>query len=60
MVYPSKKKYDAENTVKVTVTFNRHTDPEATARIEAEPRRAEYIRQLVRDDVRRQGEKKPE
>lgn len=55
VVYPSKKRYDAENTVKVMVTFNRRTDPEATARIEREPRRAEYIRKLVREDIKRES-----
>jgi hypothetical protein len=51
VVYPSKKRYDAENVVRVTVAFNRNTDPEATEFIEHKERRGEYIRQLVRDDV---------
>lgn len=54
VVYPSKRKYDAENTVKVLVTFNRRTDPKATERIEREERKAEYIRSLVRRDVERE------
>lgn len=51
VVYPSKRRYDAENVVRVTVAFNRNTDPEATEFIERKERRGEYIRQLVRDDV---------
>ena len=38
VVYPSKKRYDAENVVRVTVAFNRNTDPEATEFIEHKER----------------------
>ncbi len=58
MVYPSKKRYEEENVVRVTVAFNRNTDPEATSFIENKKGRSEYIRQLVRDDLKRKESKK--
>lgn len=51
MVYPSKQKYDKENMVKVNVSFNRKTEPELVARIEAEPNKAGYIKDLIRADM---------
>lgn len=51
MVYPSKQKYDKENMVKVNVSFNRKTEPELVARIEAEPNKAGYIKDLIRADI---------
>lgn len=50
---PSKLKYDAQNVVRVTVAFNRKTDPVATAKIESVEKRGEYIRRLVREDAER-------
>lgn len=57
VVYPSKKRYDTKNVVRVTVAFNRNTDPEATEFIEHKENRGEYIRQLVRDDIARKKKK---
>ena len=54
VVPPSKRRYDARNTVKVLVTFNRNTDPEVTARIEQEPHKAAYIRRLIREDIEKE------
>lgn len=56
--YPSKKKYDKENVFRVAVAFNRKTDPEMTEFIEGKENRPEYIRGLVRDDMRREKGKK--
>lgn len=53
--YPSKRRYDAENVVRVSVAFNRRTEPGLVARIEAEPNRAGYLKRLVREDVERDG-----
>ena len=51
--YPSKKKYDRENIVRVAVGFNRRTEPELVKRIEEEENKAGYIRRLVQEDVDR-------
>lgn len=51
MVYPSKQRYDKENMIKVNVSFNRRTEPELAARIEAEPNKAGYIKDLIRADI---------
>lgn len=57
VAYPSKRRYEARNVVRVTVAFNRNTDPEATEFIEHKTDRSEYIRQLVRDDIERSKKK---
>ena len=57
VTYPSKKRYDKKNVVRVTVAFNRKTDPEVTEFIEHKENRGEYIRQLVRDDFAQREDK---
>ena len=53
-VYPSKKKYDEENLLRVTVGFNRRTEPELVERLEREKNRAGYLRRLVQADLERE------
>lgn len=53
--YPSKARYDAKNVVKVTVGFNRATEPELVERMEREENKAGYLKGLVRDDVAREA-----
>ena len=56
--YPSKKRYDEKNIVKVTVGFNRSTEPELVERVEREASRATFLKRLVREQVEREkGEK---
>ena len=57
VTYPSKKRYDKENIVRVAVGFNRRTEPELVERIEEEENKAGYIRSLVREDVERRKNK---
>lgn len=54
--YPSKKRYDAKNVLRVAVGFNRRTEPELVARIEREDNKAGYLKRLVREDLGRSGE----
>lgn len=54
VTYPSKKRYDAKNIVKVTVGFNRNTEPELVERMEREESKASFLKQLVRDQVERE------
>lgn len=54
VTYPSKKRYDAKNIVKVTVGFNRNTEPELVERIEAEEERVAFLKQLVREQIERE------
>lgn len=59
VTYPSKKRYDKENILRVAVGFNRRTEPELVERVEEEENKAAYIRSLVREDVeRRKSEEK--
>lgn len=51
VTYPSKKRYDARTIIKVTVGFNRNTEPELVERIEQEPNRTAFIKELVRERV---------
>ena len=57
VTYPSKKRYDKENIVRVAVGFNRRTEPELVERIEEEENKEGYIRSLVREDVERRKKK---
>jgi len=54
--YPSSKKYEDENILGVRVKFNRRTEPELVERVEREPKRATYLKRLVREDIRREQE----
>lgn len=52
--YPSKRKYESEKVLKVTVGFSRISEKELVERIEREPSRAGYLKRLVRDDIARE------
>lgn len=56
--YPANKRYEKKNIVKVTVGFNRSTEPELTARVEAENNKAGYLKRLVQEDVDREKRQK--
>lgn len=51
--YPSKKRYESEKVLKVTVGFSRISERDLVERIEREPSRAGYLKRLVREDVER-------
>ena len=50
VTYPSKKRYDAKNLVRISVAFNRNTDREMAEFIENKKDCPAYIRSLVRAD----------
>lgn len=55
--YPANKRYEAANIVKVTIGFNRKTEPELLARIQSKGEsegRAGYVKRLIREDMRRE------
>lgn len=54
VTYPSKKRYDAKNILKVAVGFNRNTEPELVERMEREESKATFLKQLVREQVERE------
>lgn len=58
MRYPAQDRYDAKNLLRVSVAFNRKTEPEITARIEQEENKAKFIKQLVREQIEREKEEK--
>lgn len=51
---PSKKKYEKDKVLKVTVGFSRISEPELVDRIEREESKAGYLRRLVQEDVERE------
>ena len=53
--YPANRRYEKENLLKVTVAFNRKTEPELAERMEQEQNKAGYLKRLVRDDIARDG-----
>ena len=58
MVYPAQKRYDKKTLVRVSVAFNRNTEPELAARVEKEENRAKFLKRLVKEQIDR--EKKEE
>ena len=58
MVYPAQKRYDKKTLVRVSVAFNRNTEPELAARVEKEENRAKFLKRLVKEQIER--EKKEE
>lgn len=51
---PSKKRYEKDKVLKVTVGFSRISEPELVDRIEREKSKAGYLRRLVQEDVERE------
>lgn len=51
---PSKKRYEKDKVLKVTVGFSRISEPELVDRIERENSKAGYLRRLVQEDVERE------
>ena len=47
----SKAKYDAANSVRITMKLNRRTDAPILARLKAVPSMSGYIRQLILADI---------
>lgn len=52
--YPSKKRYDKKTLRKVLVSFNRNVEPELVEFIERKENKSGYIKQLVREDYKKQ------
>ena len=52
--YPANARYAQKNLLAVRVAFNRKTEPELVERIEREPKKATYIKRLVKEDVERE------
>ena len=46
-------RYDAANTVRVTMKLNRRIDAPILARLKAAPSMSGYLRQLILEDIRR-------
>ena len=53
--YEPQRRYHAKAIMRVTVDFNRNTESDLVERIEREPNRSGYIKQLVREDVERRN-----
>ena len=49
----AKAKYDAANSVRVTIKLNRRTDAPLLARLETVPSMSGYIRSLILTDIRK-------
>lgn len=52
--YPANKRYRDKAIVRVSVDFNRNTEPELVERIEQQESKAGYIKRLVREDIERE------
>ena len=49
------QRYDRKNVWRLTITFNRKTEPELVEWVQSKDRRQSYIRQLIREDIKRTG-----
>ena len=53
--YPANQRYERDNLLKVSVAFNRKTEPELVERVEREESKAGYLKRLVKEDIERDG-----
>ena len=53
--YPTNARYEKENLLKVSVAFNRKTEPELVAKMEEQEHKASYLKRLVKEDIEREG-----
>ena len=52
----SNAKYDAANTVQVHLKLNKKTDKDVIDKLDTVPSKQTYLKNLVREDLKRQGE----
>ena len=48
-------KFNKEKTVSVRLALNKNTDADIIAKLETVPSKMGYIKQLIRDDIRKNG-----
>lgn len=53
--YPTNRRYERENLLKVSVAFNRKTEPQLVKRMEQQDSKAGYLKRLVKEDIERDG-----
>ena len=53
--YPTNRRYERENLLKVSVAFNRKTEPDLVERMEEQDSKAGYLKRLVKEDIERDG-----
>ena len=51
----SQAKYDAEHCIRIGLKLNTTTDAEIIAKLDTVPSKQGYIRQLISDDIQRNG-----
>ena len=56
--YPSNQRYEKANLLKVSVAFNRKTEPDLVEKMEQQQQKASYLKRLVKEDIER--EKNPQ
>lgn len=57
VVYPSKRRYDKKNVVRVSVAFNRSTEPELVDYIESIGNKSGYIKDLLKAEMKKREDK---
>ena len=57
VVYPSKRRYDKKNVVRVSVAFNRSTEPELVDYIESIDNKSGYIKDLLKAEMKKREDK---
>lgn len=49
----AQSRYDAANTVQIKMKLNRRTDADIIEKLDGAPSKQGYIKQLIREDIRR-------
>lgn len=52
--YAANIRYQKENMRRIALMLNRNTDADIIEKLESEPNKSGYIKQLIRDDIRQQ------
>jgi hypothetical protein len=49
------ERYDKENTIRLSLKLNKTTDADILAKLESVESKQGYIKELIREDIRRDG-----
>ena len=47
----AKRRWDAENTVQISIKLNKNTDADILERLDSVPNKQGYIKELIRSDI---------
>lgn len=51
--YDAQDRYDKQNTIQIKLKLNKNTDADIIEKLESEPNKQGYIKELIRADIRK-------